>query len=149
MKTKEALLNFCWDHFNDRMENLKKSRASLQESLNSETKSSAGDKHETGRAMVQLELEKLGKQFSELEKLKEVLQKVDIAKEANKIVLGSLVKTSTASYFIAISAGKYTKEGTTFFCISPSAPIARLLLGKEKGDNFIFKGKQIEILEVN
>ncbi len=148
MKTKEALLNFCWDHFNDRMENLKKSRASLQESLNSETKSSAGDKYETGRAMVQLELEKLGKQFSELEKLKEVLQKVDIEKRSRKVGLGSLVETTNAHYFIAISAGAFNIDDIAAFCISANAPIAKLLLGKENGDTFVFNGKEHAVAKV-
>ena len=40
---------------------MKKSILELQQSLDSETKSSAGDKHETGRAMLQIDLEKAGK----------------------------------------------------------------------------------------
>lgn len=128
---------------------LKKRSAELQESLGSETKSSAGDKHETGRAMVQLEQEKLGKQLVELDKTKAILQKVDVAKNADKIVLGSLVKTSGADYFIAVSTGVYTNEGTSIFCISPGAPIAQLLLGKEKGDKIVFNGKEIEVLDVS
>ena len=54
---KKALLEFCWNYVNERSERLKKQSGELQESLGSETKSSAGDKHETGRAMVQLEQE--------------------------------------------------------------------------------------------
>ncbi|MWD30855.1 3-oxoacyl-ACP synthase, partial [Aquicoccus sp. SCR17] len=72
MQKKEQLLKFCWDYVDTRTERLKKSAAALQESLNSETKSSAGDKHETGRAMVQLEQEKLAQQLVELDRLKEV-----------------------------------------------------------------------------
>ena len=68
MEIKESLLHFCQDYVRQKQEVLKKRGASLQESLNSETKSSAGDKHETGRAMVQLEQEKLGQQLQEIEK---------------------------------------------------------------------------------
>ncbi|WP_240751494.1 3-oxoacyl-ACP synthase [Flagellimonas onchidii] len=148
LKIKEQLLQFCWDGVDARTASLKKRGDELRESLNSETKSSAGDKHETGRAMVQLEQEKLGKQLLELEKKRAILQKVDIAKTSAKIVLGSLIKTSLANYFIAISAGAFQKEGVDVFCISPNAPIAQLLLGKEQGDTTIFNGKKIEILEV-
>lgn len=144
---KEQLLKFCWEHINDRTDRLQQRRVSLQESLNSETKSSAGDKHETGRAMVQLEQEKLGKQLFELEEIKRVLQKVDIHKNSKKISLGSLVKTTTANYFIAISAGACKSDDTAVFCISASSPIAQLLLGKEEGDTFVFNGKENTILE--
>ena len=41
-----------------RLKTIEKAIFELQQSLDSETKSSAGDKHETGRAMLQIELEK-------------------------------------------------------------------------------------------
>lgn len=145
---KEQLLEFCWASVDKKTTRLKRRSAELQESLGSETKSSAGDKHETGRAMVQLEQEKLGNQLVELDRTRAILQKVDIAKESSKIVLGSLVKTSGADYFIAVSTGVYANEGASIFCISPGAPIAQLLLGKRKGDKIVFNGKEIEVLEV-
>ncbi|TMU55192.1 3-oxoacyl-ACP synthase [Flagellimonas algicola] len=149
MEIKEALLQFCQDYVRDKKEVLKKRSASLQESLNSETKSSAGDKHETGRAMVQLEQEKLGQQLQEIEKMAQVLNLVDLTSSTHKIGLGNLVQTSTAHYFIAISAGAFKpKNGNPIFCISPSTPIAKLLLGKEAGDTFIFNGKNHKILEL-
>ena len=38
----------------------------IKEALFEEIKSSVGDKHETGRAMLQLEREKVGNQFYEV-----------------------------------------------------------------------------------
>ena len=49
----------------------------LQKSLTNETKSSAGDKHETGRAMAQLEQEKLSKALSQMMQLRNALSKVN------------------------------------------------------------------------
>nr|WP_297786384.1 3-oxoacyl-ACP synthase [uncultured Allomuricauda sp.] len=145
---KQALLEFCWAYVNDRTARLKKQSDELQESLGSETKSSAGDKHETGRAMVQLEQEKLGQQLQELDATRSILNKISAEKPSDKIRLGSLVKTSMADYYIAISAGAFKKEGDMVYCISANAPIARLLLGKEKGGYFVFNGKEHSILEV-
>ncbi|SNY94910.1 3-oxoacyl-ACP synthase [Flagellimonas pacifica] len=145
---KEELLKFCWNQLNQKSSNLKQRSIELKESLGSETKSSAGDKHETGRAMVQLEQEKLGKQLLDLDKTKATLQKVNVAKNSSKIVLGSLVKTSTANYFISVSVGLYKTENFTVFCISPGTPIAQLLLGKEQGGMVSFNGNEIVILEV-
>ncbi len=148
MEKKKELLQFCWDYVNDRTERLQNSGASLQESLDSETKSSAGDKHETGRAMVQLEQEKLAQQLQELNRTKAVLQKINIEKESNKIRLGSWVKTSLAQYFIAISAGVFKQNGSPIYCISSGSPIAQLLMGKEVGENFVFNGATHSVLEV-
>ncbi|MDO6425302.1 hypothetical protein, partial [Saccharophagus degradans] len=74
-----------------------------QEDLNSETKSSAGDKHETGRAMLQLEMEKLGQQYQTVLTQKNVLQKIDVSVK-KKAQVGSLVGTTSGlNYFLATS----------------------------------------------
>ena len=145
---KKALLELCWKHVNERTDRLKKQSDELQESLGSETKSSAGDKHETGRAMVQLEQEKLGQQLQELEATRSILKKINIEKPSDKIRLGSLVKTSMTDYFIAISAGAFNHDQGIVYCISANAPIAKLLIGKEKGENFVFNGKGQAILGI-
>lgn len=145
---KKELLQFCWQNINDRTMRLKASNDSLQESLDSETKNTTGDKHETGRAMVQLEQEKLAQQFQELERVREVLKKIDIDRKPSTIGLGSWVKTSFAEYYIAISAGAFEKDGTKVYCISASSPIAQLLMGKCKGEEFVFNGNSHLILEV-
>lgn len=146
---KKALLEFCWEYVNERTARLKKQSDELQESLGSETKSSAGDKHETGRAMMQLEQEKLGQQLQELDATRSILKKINIDAPSNRIRLGSLVKTSMAHYFIAISAGAFKQNGEVIYCISASAPIAQLLLGKEKGESFVFNEIEQSILEVD
>lgn len=146
---KKALLEFCWSHLDERTARLKKQGEELRESLGSETKSSAGDKHETGRAMVQLEQEKLGQQLLELDATRSILNKINIDTPPDKIRLGSLVKTSLADYFIAISAGTFKHNDGVVYCISANAPIARLLLGKEKGERFVFNGNEQSILDVD
>ncbi|MEX0291490.1 MAG: 3-oxoacyl-ACP synthase [Flavobacteriaceae bacterium] len=142
------LLRFCEDQVGARLSRIEERIRSLQESLDSETKSSAGDKHETGRAMIHLEREKLGQQLLMAEKAKELLAMVDIEKKSKNIRLGSLVHTSSQSYFIAISAGEYKSEDTSVFCVSLSAPIGQLMLGKSKGDHFTFNNKTFEIFQV-
>ena len=148
MVIKEQLLKFCWDYVGEKSQRLKNSHADLQESLDSETKNSTGDKHETGRAMVQLEQEKLAQQFMELEKIKNILQRVDVRKRTETIGLGSLAKTTAADYFIAISAGAFKQEGKPIYCVSQEAPIAQLLMGKKKGETFVFNGNSHTVLEV-
>jgi len=138
MNQKEILYNFCASFIENRLDRIQKSIATIQESLSSETKSSAGDKHETGRAMLQLEREKLGKQLAEVEAIRQVLSKINVNLPIEKIRLGSLVKTNKANYFLSISAGEFKDDSNSVFCISVGTPIGQLLLGKSIGDNFVF-----------
>ena len=120
----------------------------IQESLLSETKSSAGDKHETGRAMLQLEREKAGNQLKDIQVQQERFSKVNIHSKSDVVCLGSLVKTNVARYFIAISVGKIVIDDTIYFAISPSSPIGQMLLGKTVGDAFTFNGIEQQISDI-
>ena len=134
----------CVDYVNQRLATIEKTISSYQKALSSETKSSAGDKHETGRAMLQLEMEKAGQQLASIQQMKETLARVDITK-SSLIRLGSLVETNLGTYFISISAGQLAVAGNTFFAISVSSPVGRLLLGKKTDDVLVFNGKEIII----
>ena len=69
LRIKEVLYASCIDFIEDRLETIQRTINDIQGSLTSETKSSAGDKHETGRAMLQLEREKSGVQLNEIQKV--------------------------------------------------------------------------------
>lgn len=148
MTTKQELYDFCGAFVEDRIARIQSNIKGIQESLTSETKSSAGDKHETGRAMLQLEREKLGQQLAEAENMKQVLNKVPVTSKMEHISLGSLVKTSKAWYYLAISAGEYKKQDQPVFCISIQTPIAKLLIGKSKGTAVVFNGTMIKIIDI-
>jgi transcription elongation GreA/GreB family factor len=120
----------------------------IQESLQSETKSSAGDKHETGRAMLQLEREKAGNQLKDIQLQQEIFSRVNIQTTSEVVCLGSLVKTNVATYFIAISVGKLAIDEIRYFAISPSSPIGQMLLGKAVDDQFSFNGVEQQIIEI-
>ncbi|WP_194766368.1 3-oxoacyl-ACP synthase [Tamlana sp. I1] len=144
-KIKATLYRLCDDFVNRRFQTIQSTINEIQLSLTSETKSSAGDKHETGRAMLQLEREKAGQQLAEVEKTKEILSKVNPSKTSKIIGLGSVVYTSKANYFIAISAGELQINTQKFYAISPNTPIGLLLMGKTVGDTIIFRNEGFEI----
>lgn len=148
MNLKEKLYKFCQTYVNGRTKRIYNSIQNIQESLSSETKSSAGDKHETSRAMLQLEREKLGQQLAEAEKMNEVLSKVSLKNDSKIIGLGSFVKSTKANYYLAISAGEFKLEKLSIFCISAMTPIGQLLFSKSVGDVIFFAGEEIKILEV-
>ncbi|MFX0556157.1 3-oxoacyl-ACP synthase [Maribacter sp. CXY002] len=120
----------------------------LEVALTTETKSSAGDKHETGRAMIQLEREKLGRQLAEVEKMQQVMSKIGVQMPTHKIGLGNLVITNTFNYYIAISSGEFKLKDTSVFCISGGTPIGKLLLGKSVGDEFSFNQTTSSIVAI-
>ena len=148
MDIKIILLQECFAHVNSRLQTIEKTIQSNQKALSSETKSSAGDKHETGRAMLQLEMEKAGQQLISIQQMKETLAKIDVVKDSNLARLGSLIETNLGSYFLSISAGKLKTEVTTVFAISTSSPIGKVLLGKKTGDVLSWNGKEINIQKI-
>jgi len=145
MNTKQELYKQCQEFVNNKLQTIEHTIKSNQEGLQSETKSSAGDKHETGRAMLQLEMEKAGQQFKVVSEMKYLLDRIDIDFVSKNVRLGSLVRTSIATYFIAISAGQLTVNDEVFYAISSKSPIGRLLLGKKEKETIEFNGKQINI----
>ncbi|MGC1630596.1 MAG: 3-oxoacyl-ACP synthase [Gelidibacter sp.] len=148
LELKEQLYKQCMDFVEERLITIQNQIKEIQESLTSETKSSAGDKHETGRAMLQLEREKSGQQLSEVEKLKEALSKIVLTKSSGTIGLGSVVFTSKSNYFIGISAGQLDIGSHQFFAISPNTPIGLLLMGKKADDEIVFRDQRFLIKTV-
>ena len=142
---KEALFQQCVAHVNMRLQTIQTIISSHQKALSSETKSSAGDKHETGRAMLQIETEKAGQQLAAVQQMQQTLAKINSSKPSTKIALGSVIKTSSTCYFLSISAGKLKDKETVYFAISSSSPIGKLLVGKKAEDTFTWNGKEITI----
>ncbi|MBW2961606.1 transcription elongation factor [Mesonia aestuariivivens] len=148
MKLKEQLLRLCTEYVKQRTERLEKSIRELEHDLGNEIKSSAGDKYETSREMINTEINKLQNQLQEFKKLNEVLNLIANRKPSASIQLGSIVKTNQANYFIAIPAGEIALENEKFYAIGLNSPIGKLLLGKQIGESIVFQDKKISIKEV-
>ncbi|TLP73043.1 3-oxoacyl-ACP synthase [Maribacter sp. ACAM166] len=146
---KRAAYDHCIQFVSERLGRIQLQIKELEIALSSETKSSAGDKHETGRAMIQLEREKLGQQLSELEKTQQLLSKVPKYRDSQTIGLGSLVITDSFSYYIGISAGEYKHTTKSVYCISAATPIGKLVFGKSVGHTINFNGKTNSILSIH
>lgn len=122
---------------------------SAKESRDRDTKSSAGDKHETSRAMAQIELDNLDVQLGKWQKTYSDLEQIDPALIHSKAEPGSLVITATARYFISIGLGKIELEGNTYFAISMGSPIGQTLKQKSAGETVSFQGAEILIEEIH
>ena len=145
---KEELLEECREFIQQRIDVSQKAMDSAQESANNETKSSAGDKFETGRAMMHAEVDKLARQLSESSRVKLLLEMVKPEMLYDQVRFGSVVKTDMANYFIAISAGRIIVDEVKYYAISPQAPLAVEMMQKKTGDTVSFNDKPMKILEV-
>lgn len=119
-----------------------------QAAANAEEKSSAGDKYETTRAMMQIERDKAAEQMEEGLKLKRMAESIKPQINNSKIGLGSIIMTDSVHFYIAISAGKVDVEGQTFLTVSAQAPIALTLLKLNPGDSFIFNKEKLCIKDI-
>jgi len=145
---KSSVHKSCVKHVEDTIEVYKKGILDAHNGLQSESKSSAGDKHETGRAMLQLEAEKLGKQLQESLTLLHFLKQISL--EPTEIIgLWSLVQTSLGYFYLSSGLGKIMIAQTSVFALSLQAPMAKLLMGKRVGDSIELNNKGIQIIKVN
>ena len=98
-KIKEHLLLSCEQQIMHKYIIVQDKIKGIVASLDDATKSSAGDKHETARAMLQLDREQAGERLVEIEKTLEVLHKINLTKTATHAHLGSLVTTNKGNFF--------------------------------------------------
>lgn len=138
----------CVELVEQQVERLQQSIEDIQNASNNETKSSAGDKYETGRAMAQLEKDKLSQQLARSLSLRKVLLQINPNVIAKKIQLGSLVYTETSIFYFAVGLGSVEIREESVFVISPVSPIGKLLMNKGVGDSVVFNNKSYTILRV-
>ncbi len=119
-----------------------------QEAANDEQRSSAGDKYETGRALMQIERDKAAAQLSEAFRLRNAFSQILPEINSQKIVLGSLVTTKTKKIFICIGIGKLNLEGEDILVVAPTSPLGASLMGLARNDKFNFNGEMIQILDI-
>jgi hypothetical protein len=145
---KQQLIGVCENYVEARISRAIAGIKDLDEALKMESKSSAGDKYETGRAMIHIEVDKLLLQLEQYKELKKTLAIAGQIPNSGKIGFGNLVKTSAANYFLSIPAGEILVENEKFYAIGINSPIAQALLGKKEKENFSFNGNTNKILLV-
>lgn len=106
----------------------------LNRGLADDTKSSAGDKYETSRAMSQQELDKIAVQLKEIARQLALIPSLLETKSGATVSTGSLVTTDNGIFFIGLPIGQLNVNGETVFCLGPTAPIAQKLIGMKAGD---------------
>lgn len=142
---KKELHALCARYLQERIDAATQAIKATQQAANEETKSSAGDKYETGRAMMQQETDRNQAQLNEANRLMLALKQIGIDAPYTTAVLGSLVSTDNGNFYIAISAGTFTIKGTIYYAVSPGSPVGMKLKGQKKGGEFTLNGKKYRI----
>lgn len=101
-----------------------------------DTKSSMGDKYETGREMLQQEINNIQRQLNETLNQQSFLQKLN-TEACTKAQNGALVKTDKGFFYISVSAGEIVFENKKIMTISNESPLAKAMFGKKVKENFI------------
>lgn len=145
---KENLHALCAAYVRQRMQAAEQAIAEAQQAQADDTKSSAGDKYETGREMAQQETNRNLAQLNEANKLMVALNHLPLNGTGEVAEAGSIVHTNNGSFYLAISAGTISYAGKSYMAISPASPLGLSLKGKKAGDRLILNGKSYEIMAV-
>ncbi|GAA3991220.1 3-oxoacyl-ACP synthase [Hymenobacter antarcticus] len=146
MSLKPALHARCQTFIEQRIAAARTAMRAAQESSSSETKSSAGDKYETGREMANAERDRNAAHMQQAQQLQAELGRINPDAPCDTVRPGALVSTSLGQFYISVSAGKL--EGHDVFAVSPAAPVAVALKGLRAGQEAIFNGKAVRVLAV-
>lgn len=139
---KETLYKLCLNFVEQRIQTAETALEQAREASNDDTKSSAGDKYETSREMMQQDIDRNKRLLMDAEDNLRVLKSIDITSNPSEVVRhGSLVETTQGSFYISVSAGQLSLDGKSVFAVSPASPIGKALLEKKKGAKIDFNGR--------
>jgi transcription elongation GreA/GreB family factor len=145
---KQLLLEVAEGTLKKKLSDIQLELDELDGALKNETKSSAGDKYETSREMIQQEREKLYELQANTKRMLDLLS-MSKSIEATTVETGALVQTDKALLHISIPLGKIIGDEVTAFFISPSSPLAQSMLNKKVDAEVTFNGVTHKILSIS
>lgn len=102
---------------------------------NNDTKSSMGDKYETGREMLQQEINNLQRQLNEMLIQQNIVAKLS-SEPCSKVQNGALVTTNKGLFFVSVSIGEIAINGKKIMTVSEESPLVKAMYGKKPGEQF-------------
>ncbi|RCH53641.1 3-oxoacyl-ACP synthase [Mucilaginibacter hurinus] len=148
LQLKQKLYNACLSYVQSRINTTQQAINTAQQAGKDDTKSSAGDKYETGREMAQQEENRNVAQLNEANKLKVALNFINPTHTSPLAEAGSLIFTNKGNFYLSISAGTLNVDGQVYFAVSPASPIGLQLKGKRRGDEFSLNGHLYSIQNI-
>lgn len=139
-KLKKHIYEACLKQIKDRLSHIEVAIQQAEYASIDDTKSSAGDKYETTREMMQQEIGRNHLQLIEAQKALFQLEKVKDVISENTVAPGSLIETNQGLFFLAISLGQMIMEEQKVIILSPVSPLGQILNEKNKSESFTFNG---------
>ncbi|TRZ46129.1 hypothetical protein [Robertkochia solimangrovi] len=149
--SKATIILFCREQLARDISGIRTQLLDIEEALSGETKSTAGDKHETGRAMLQLDREQLGERLLKAEKAQQEFERLLYGSDPKELYIrpGKLVCTDKGYFFIGPPLGKLNIDDVHVFAISPGSPLAIAFMGRGAGDHLDFRETIYRIISVD
>lgn len=138
---KQVVHAACISALQERIGQAQAGMEQAREASTADTKSSAGDKHETARAMAQQELEKQASALHNLLEMEDSLARIDPAHTRSQIQQGALVATDKGLFYVSAAMGKLEVEGQVVLAISMQAPLLTVLKELAIGEAGTFNGQ--------
>jgi hypothetical protein len=135
---KQQIIHHYNHYLNNRINSLREMIVDLTEDSLNDAKGSAGDKHETGLAMMHLEQEKLNRKLLEVVDTQNKFLKIDYSIVSNQIILGSLIEANDTFFLMAVALPKIEVDGKSIFGMSPQSPLGEFFMGKKVQEIVIF-----------
>lgn len=142
---KQAVHDHCRQAVAVRIASLEGTLRDLAESVANETKSTAGDKYETARAMLHIEQDGIRRQLADARGHGAVLDAIDPGARKASIGLGSLVRIDATLYYLSVGLGRMQVDGQSVVALSLQAPLGARLQGLAAGDELVLNGKTLRI----
>ncbi|HEV7230532.1 MAG TPA: transcription elongation factor [Bacteroidia bacterium] len=148
LQWKQDLRDACIAILQKRVDTSALAMQQAQESANSDDKSSAGDKYETGRAMGQRDHAMHAAQMQQARQELALIKSIPFDQLHTQAGMGSVVVCRDYIFFISLGLGFIENKGRKVALLSAQAPLAAALKMKKKGDSFLLNGRTVEMLDV-
>lgn len=145
---KKRLLEACLAPVRSRIEQINGSLEQAREASLQETKSSAGDKYETGREMMRIQSDMQALHLYEAQDLLHRLEQVDVLEVHTTVRSGAVVRTEVGLYFISQSLGPVILDGVEYQTMSLASPLGKALKGLRVGDQTVFREGTVSVLDI-
>jgi hypothetical protein len=136
---KEKVHERCLQLVMEKLNAITNTMNSLMEAKTTETKSSAGDKYETGMAMIQNQEAQLLQQQAESKNMLVKLRQIDRDVAHEQVETGALIITNKEFFYVSAALGKITIDNTEVFAISLESPLAQAMKFKTVGESINFR----------
>lgn len=145
---KEDLLEELHQAIRSRISEASRILDEVQESVDSESQSTAGDKHDTSRELMQQERNKAAQNLQNQMAMDGLFITLKNTSHSKVITFGSLVLTSIGWIFIGLPLGKLIFNKIDILCISGNSPMAKALVNRKVGARIEMNNMSIEIIEL-